>query len=166
MEDKETKRPTKEELFLTKAKQLVDPDYKQAPATKMGLALRDTILIRRISNIENNTTEAGIILAEGAENSVRPNMGVIEACGPQCSEHIMVGQKVLYNQFANLETMIGGEIFHLVSEREINFILSHKAFVRMDLKSDKEVERTKMIIMDEKYREKKHDIDEEKKNIN
>ena len=159
-------KPTKEQLLITKAKQLVDLDYKPSPSTKMGLALRDTILIRRISNAENNTTESGIILGENAENSTRPNMGIIEAVGPTCAEHLMVGQKVLYNQFCNLETMIGGEIFHIASEREINFILSPKAFVRMDLKGDKEIGREKLIKLDTDYREKKGIIDENNKNIN
>ncbi len=162
----ENKKPTKEELFLTKAKQLVDPDYKPSPSTQMGLALRNSILIRKTDNSSNSTTEGGLILADTAENSNKPNMGVIEACGPLCSPHVMVGQKVLYNHYANLELMIKGEIFSLISEPDLQYILSTKAFARVDPKTDREVERTKMIIMDEKYREKKHDIDEEKKNIN
>lgn len=136
----------------------VTPDYFPVP-------LRSTVYIKKSSNQDMMTTEGGIIIsAEGSNNHLIPNVGVVYAVGPECSEHLKAGQRVMFSQFANLEIMIKGEIYMVISELDIYGVMPSDAYVRMDTLTDKEVGTKSRIEREGTYLKNKKVSDDEQAN--
>ena len=126
------------------------------------LAFQKTVIIKQASNANMMKTNAGFLLIESsANNHLIPNIGHVYAVGPECSEHIKVGLRVFFNQFANLEVMIKGEVYMIIDEREVYGALPDSAFVRMDTLTDKEVSRKEGLDRQITYQENKFKQDQE-----
>jgi co-chaperonin GroES (HSP10) len=103
------------------------------------VAFNHTVIIKKVMGGQEQTTEGGLILAETSDvNSIKPNVGIIVAAGPECSELVIPGIKIAYNQFANLEVFIRGEFYHVIHEHDIHCALTSDTPVMMDTLSDKE----------------------------
>lgn len=131
----------------------------QAP---MGfiIPLKRSVIIEQVSNEFLHTTASGIIIAEGgANNSSTPMVGTIIAVGPECPEYLRPGQKVVCNQYANLEIQLYGKVYIKMDDNDVYGILPDNAFVSVDNKSADEVLREKMIDRSKQYNKKKIILD-------
>jgi co-chaperonin GroES (HSP10) len=109
-------------------------------------------------------TDSGVLLIESnANNHLIPHIGHIFAVGPECSEHIKPGLRVFWNQFANLEVMIKGEVYMIIEEREVYGVLPDSAYARIDGLSDKEVGTKERVQRQEGFIDRKFAADQEEK---
>ncbi len=103
------------------------------------VAFNKTVIIKKLTSGQDQQTEGGLIIADTSSvNSIKPNIGIIVAAGPDCSELVIPGIKIAYNQFANLEIFIRGEFYHVISEHDIHCALTDDTIVMMDDLTDKE----------------------------
>jgi co-chaperonin GroES (HSP10) len=86
------------------------------------VAFNHTVIIKKVMGGQEQTTEGGIVVA----------------AGPECSELVIPGIKIAYNQFANLEVFIRGEFYHVIHEHDIHCALTSDTPVMMDTLTDKE----------------------------
>lgn len=108
------------------------------------VAFNNTVIIKKIQSGHEAVTEGGLIVPESSSvNSIKPNIGIIVAAGPECSNLVFPGLKIAYNQFANLEVFIRGEFYHVIHEADIHCALTDDAFVLADGKTDKEIRTEK-----------------------
>lgn len=113
------------------------------------VAFNHTVLIKKVMGGQEQETEGGIILAESSGvNSIKPNIGIIVAAGPECSELVIPGLKIAYNQYANLEIFIRGEFYHVIHEQDIHCALANDTIAMVDQKTDKEIGTEKRIKQD------------------
>jgi co-chaperonin GroES (HSP10) len=104
----------------------------------------NTVLVKKLVSTNENQTESGIILPDGSyEKSIKPNIGVIVASGPECNDLVIPGIKIAYSQFANLEVFVRGEFYHVIHDHDIHFALTDRVYAVMDGKTDKEARSEK-----------------------
>jgi len=138
----EPTKTTKEERYekAYRALQKAFIDVKGIQNIKAQLVpFNHTVLIKKMDTGDNQTTAGGILLAQTSSvDNIKPNMGVIVAVGPECSELCMVGLTIAYNQFANLEVFMKGDFYHIIHEDDIHFAVANHVPVMMDGLTDKE----------------------------
>jgi len=113
------------------------------------VAFNHTVLIKKVSGGQEQQTEGGIFVPDSSSvNSLKPNIGIVVAAGPECSELVIPGLKIAYNQFANLEIFIRGEFYHVIHEHDIHCALTNDTIAMVDQLTDKEVGTQKRIKQD------------------
>jgi len=109
-------------------------------------------------------TESGIILTDAiAKNANKPNIGVIYGIGEDCPNDIKVGDRVYYNQYADLEVLINGVPFVMMNEQEIFCILADENRVNVPVKDAREVRLIKKHAEQEAFYDRKHKIEQNAK---
>jgi len=138
----ELTKTTKEERYekAYRALQKAFIDVKGIHNIKAScVAFNHTVIIKKVMGGQEQTTEGGLIIAETSSvNSIKPNIGIVVAAGPDCSDLVIPGIKIAYNQFANLEVFIRGEFYHVIHEHDIHCALTNETVVMMDGLTDKE----------------------------
>lgn len=138
-----------EEIKLRSPKDFVPPDGFVIP-------LRDSVLVKQINNKFLQKSAGGILLVDsGADNSTTPMAGLLMAVGPECPEYLIPGQRVICNQYANLEISLYGETYVKMDARDVYGILPDEAYVAIDKKDSKEVRTEKKIGEMQGYQKRK-----------
>jgi len=144
--------------YLAISKQItdsVDPNFK----TPEGflIPLKKSVVIKKQGATEAMTTENGIIIPEiAAANTNIPNIGIVYAVGPEVDVLLQPGQRVYFNQYANLEVLIKGNIYIMISEHDVYGVLPDKAWVSIDNKTEKQVRQEKKLNQLGDFLQKKH----------
>jgi len=149
-------RKEREEALLKIIDLYTDKDFR-IPEGFLA-PFKKSVVIKKVGNQDMLTTSGGIIVVEG-KNTVVPNIGIVYAIGPDCSMHISPGQRVAFNQYSDLEIMILGEVYMMISEDDVYGALPNGAYVRLNTKSDVEVSREDRIERNTKFHEKKIILD-------
>jgi len=124
------------------------------------IPLRRSVLIKQVDNTSLKKTLSGIIISNvGAEDTSTPMAGIIYAVGPECPEYLKPGQRVICNQYANLEVFIYGETYIKMDDLDVYGILPEEAFVSVEKKTPKEVIREKNLEREVNYNKKKTILD-------
>jgi co-chaperonin GroES (HSP10) len=141
-------------------KYTIDPKFKKPD--NFIIPFRKTVLIEKIGNDDVVTTVGGIIMTDTSksDNVDMPNTGIVYGVGIDCSSYIREGQKVLFSEFSNLQIFLAGKYYYVVDEHNVYGCVPDKTYVRMDVKTDKEVDRTKRIKREEEYFDRKILVDE------
>lgn len=107
---------------------------------------KKSVIVKQIKQ-GSLTTESGLIIEESsAANVERPNVGLIYAVGEDVPEDLKPGLKVYYNQYCNLEVLVNGSGYVMLSETDVFCILNEGNHVSSLIKPEKEVRRGKKII--------------------
>ena len=141
-----------------------DPEYKAVKG--MPIPLGKSVLIKKSK--QNIVIAGGIILAESAENSQLPKVGIIYAIGPDCSRGVRVGLRCYYNFYSDLDVRVGVETYAMMEEASVYYILpSHtdKISEGTGIKPAKQVRRAKSIDRDDDYRKRKFKTDMNEKDM-
>jgi len=127
--------------------------------------LGNNLLAKIIPNSGPMVTEGGILLVDSlASNQVIPNTAVIYAIGPNCSELLNLGHKIIYNPYANNEVMIGGVAYLLMAEfPDVIGILPPEAWHLPPIKKEATLRREERIGDMSGYRKRKAAKDENDK---
>ena len=120
----------------------LDPEYKEVK--DIPIPLGRGVLVKKI-NQSNITTEGGIIILEG-ENTTPPHLGIIQAVGPLCSEHLKVGLRCYYNFYVDSSFYIGGVHYAKMDEVDVFYIVPPSSLVMEAPKTDKQVRTGKKVV--------------------
>jgi len=92
-------------------------------------------------------TDAGIqLLQTAASNAQKPNIGRIYAVGDGVPEDIKPGMRVYYNQYCDLEIMVCGYPYVMLSDTDVYCILNDENYMPAIILDSKEVRRGKKIV--------------------
>ncbi len=117
--------------------------------------LGNNMLVKTIAN-KPMVTEGGIeLLTSLASNQVIPNTAVVFALGPDCSELLQLGHKIIHNPYANNEVMIGGQAYILMEERDVIGILPPDSWHLPPMKKEHTLRREERIGEFAGYKERK-----------
>jgi co-chaperonin GroES (HSP10) len=99
-----------------------------------------SVIIKKIVQ-GTSVTASGIELLDSATNVQRPNVGIIYAVGPDVAKDLVCGQKVYYNQYADLTILVQGHDYVMMSDTEVFCILADENRVSNIIKPADEVRR-------------------------
>lgn len=156
------KEHAKQDLWDVIASLPNDPEYKEVKG--MPIPLGKSVLIKKTK--QQVVLAGGIILAESAENSRLPKVGIIYAVGPECTRGLRVGLRCYYNFFADLEVRAGVETYAMMEEASVYYILpSHTDRITegVGIKPAKEVRRGKSIVREDDYQKRRYKKDQNDK---
>ena len=122
-----------------------------------------SVIIKQISQ-GTLTTDAGIIVPDAIGKNVnKPNVGVIYAIGSGCPDDIKVGDRIYYNQYADLELMVNGVAYVMMNEQDIFCILEDGNRVNVPVKDPREVRLIKKHADQEAYLDRKFKVEQNAK---
>lgn len=84
-----------------------------------------SIIVERRPDLESQETKTkdGLIIQTNNEG-VKANIGIIVAVGAEVPEDLRIGSVIYFNQFANLEVLIGGKSYLKMHETDAYFIIN------------------------------------------
>tara|TARA_R110000868_G_scaffold219378_1_gene470354 strand:+ start:71 stop:589 length:519 start_codon:yes stop_codon:yes gene_type:complete len=117
----------------------LDPEYKQN--NNLPIPLGKGVLVKKLE--QSSIIEVGGILLMEGDNSRKPNLGIIQAVGPLCSDHVRVGLRCFYNIYVDSYFTIDGNNYAKMDEVDVYYIVPPKAIVIENTKDEKQVRREK-----------------------
>lgn len=136
------KKPTHEEVAKRIAELPIDPLYRYDP--DIPIPLGRGVLVKKLEQSTLTQTSGGVLIIQGnAENSTPPHLGIIQAVGPDVSDHLRVGLRCYYNFYCDSSFFVNGQHYAKMDEHDVFYIVPPKALVFDGVKSDKEVGREK-----------------------
>lgn len=112
------------------------------------IPLRNQLFLKKMESQKNQLiTEAGLMVIEGA-NTVRAAEGLVYAVGPEVSDFVIPGIRVMYDgSFQFPEITIKGIPYIRMYEHEVLCIIPHDAYVYQGVYSEKYLRRYNKIKM-------------------
>lgn len=119
MENKPTR---KEEIDAAVAK---FPKVKTENLMEYIVPRGKSVIVKERPDLEREQlTSSGGLTLVASENSVKSRIGVIVSIGPDVDKDLEVGQLVYFNQFANLQVVILGNIYIKMNDFDVYFHLN------------------------------------------
>ena len=127
-------------------------DKQYTPILNFPIPLRKSVIVKPAKK-EVIVVEGIIIPDTAAENTQMPKVGILYAVGPECSPHMRIGLRVMYNHYADLGIKVGVEKYIMMDENDVYFILRDNQTVSQGagVKPAKEVRRAKKIDQTDSY---------------
>lgn len=139
------KEKTEREIALFEAALTIPLEKGFQLPDRFPIPLRKFLWVKKIERQgedAQNKTEAGILLIDSiAKNTIIPDMAVIYNVGPEVTEMLRPGLRVMINPFNDTTVMIKGITYHRVMEEEIYSIIPPEGFVHVGVKSDRQIIR-------------------------
>lgn len=149
----------KKQALMEAVRELHDPEFVMPNG--FIIPLRNQLYVKQEQKfkIEGlDTTEAGIILAEGS-NTIIPLVGTVYAVGDEVSDFIFPGLKVAFQgnksgEIYYMEVMINGITYLRMFEHEILGIMPPRSYVYQGINSAAYNDRVKRIKVIQEARER------------